>query len=248
MKKPFSLRGCLLAAIALTTFCAASWAQGNIRTVLFVRVKMGQEDSWKAAVKDYAALVKKAGSDQGFTVWESQSGPSQHAVVWYSTKWKQLGEQNPKLQPVEADMARMFARLDTVTDGLETWIDEMQPDMMIRSKEVPPMVRVGRTRVVSGKMDDLKALFRDQIVPAVKKSGATDYGVAVARFGTPSNEIHSYLGLSGWAELDGPLGAEKAMSAAEWKAFQSKLAPLIESTEWSMWKYEPELSYILTAK
>ena len=73
MKKPFSLRGCLLAAITLTTFCAASWAQGNIRTVLFVRVKMGQEDSWKAAVKDYAALVKKAGSDQGFTVWESQS-------------------------------------------------------------------------------------------------------------------------------------------------------------------------------
>jgi|SRR5438552_6321348 hypothetical protein len=248
MKKLFSLRGCLLAAIALTTFCAASWAQDNIRTVLFVRVKMGQEESWKAAVKDYAALVKKAGSDQGFTVWESQSGPSQHAVVWYSAKWKQLGEQDPKLQSVEADQKRLFARLDAVTDSLETWIDEMQPDMMIRSKDVPPFVRVGRTRVVSGKMDDLKALFRDQIVPAVKKSGATDYGVAVARFGTPANEIHSYLGLSSWADLDSPIGVEKAMTAADWKAFQAKLAPLIESTEWSMWKYEPELSYFLPAK
>jgi hypothetical protein len=248
MKKPFSLRGCVLAAIALTTFCAASWAQDNIRTVLFVRVKMGQEDGWKAAVKDYAALVKKAGSDQGFTVWESQSGPSQHAVVSYSAKWKQLGEQDPKLQSIEADMARLLARLETVTDGLETWIDEMQPDMMIRSKEVPPYVRVGRTRVVSGKMDDLKALFRDQIVPAMKKSGATDYGVALARFGTPSNEIHSYLGLSGWGELDGPIGVEKAMSASEFKAFQAKLSPLIESSEWSIWKYEPELSYVPTAK
>ena len=136
----------------------------------------------------------------------------------------------------------------TVTESLETWIDEMQPDMMIRSKEVPPYVRVGRTRVVSGKMDDLKALFRDQIVPAVKKSGATDYGVAVARFGTPSNELHSYLGLNGWGELDGPIGVEKAMSASEFKAFQAKLSPLIESTEWSMWKYEPEVSYILPAK
>jgi hypothetical protein len=248
MKKPFSLRGCLLAAIALTTFCAASWAQGNIRTVLFVKVKMGQEESWKAAVKDYVALVKTAGSDQGFTVWDSQSGPTQHAVVWYSSKWKQLGEQDPKLQAVEADQKRLFARLDAVTDSLETWIDEMQPDMMIRSKDVPPFVRVGRTRVVSGKMDDLKALFRDQIVPAVKKSGATDYGVAVARFGTPANEIHSYLGLSSWADLDSPIGVEKAMTAADWKAFQSKLAPLIESTEWSMWKYEPELSYLLPAK
>jgi hypothetical protein len=243
MRKPFSLRGCLLAAIALTA-CVPSWAQGNIRTVLFVKVKLGQEESWKAAVKDYAAVVKKAGSDQGFTVWESQSGPAQHAVVWYSSKWKEINEQNPKLKPVEAEMARLFARLDTVTDSLETWIDEMQPDMMVRSKEIPPMVRVGRTRVVSGKMDELKALLREQIVPAIKKSGATDYGVAVARYGTPSNEFHSYLGLNGWADLDGPIGTEKGMSAAEYKAFLDKVAPLIESTEWSMWKYEPELSYI----
>ena len=60
MRKPFPLRSCLLAAIALTAFCLPSWAQGNIRTVLFVKVKMGQEESWKAAVKDYAAVVKKA--------------------------------------------------------------------------------------------------------------------------------------------------------------------------------------------
>jgi quinol monooxygenase YgiN len=248
MRKPFSLRSCLLAAIALTAFCVPSWTQANIRTVLFVKVKMGQEESWKAAVKDYAAVVKKAGSDHGFTVWESQSGPAQHAVVWYSSKWKEMDEQDPKLKPVEADIARLFARLDTVTDSLETWIDEMQPDMMIRSKEVLPMVRVARTRVVSGKMDELKALFHDQIVPAVKKSGATDYGVAVARFGTPANEIHSYLGLNGWADLDGSIGVEKGMSAAEFKAFQAKLQPLIESTEWSMWKFQPELSYIPAAK
>jgi hypothetical protein len=159
-----------------------------------------------------------------------------------------MDEQNPKLKPVEADIARLFARFDTVTDSLETWIDEMQPDMMIRSKDVPPMVRVARTRVVSGKMDELKALFRDQIVPAVKKSGASDYGAAVARFGTPANEIHSYLGLNGWADLDGSFGVEKGMSAAEFKAFQAKLQPLIESTEWSMWKFQPELSYVPAPK
>ncbi len=248
MRKALPLRCCLLAAIALTVFCVPTWAQGNLRTVLFVKVKMGQEESWKAAVKDYAATVKKAGSDQGFTVWESESGPQLHAVVWYSAKWKEMDEQNPKLKPVEADIARLFARLDTVTESLETWIDEMQPELMIRSKEVPAMVRVGRTKVVSGKMDDLKALFHDTIVPAVKKAGVTDYGVAVARYGTPSNELHSYLGLSGWGELDGPIGSEKGMSAAEYKAFQAKVAPLIESTEWSIWKYEPELSYVTAAR
>jgi hypothetical protein len=246
MKKPFLLHRWLLATIALTASCIPAWAQGNIRTVLFVKVKLGQEENWKAAVKDYAATVKKAGSEQGFTVWESSaSGPAQHAVVWYSAKWKEIDEQDPKLKPVEADMARLFARLDTVTESLETWVDEMQPEMMIRSSQIPPMVRVGRTKVISGKMEEVKAIFHDQIVPAIKKSGATDYGVAMARFGTPTNEFHSYLGLSGWADLDGPIGTEKGMSAAEYKAFLAKLSSLIESTEWSMWKFEPELSYVV---
>ena len=148
----------------------------------------------------------------------------------------------------EAEMARGIARLNTVTESLEYWIDEMQPDLTFGTKEIPPMVRTGRTRVLQGKMDELKALFRDQIVPAVKKSGATDYGVAIARFGTPANEIHSYIGMSGWGDLDAPFGAEKGMSAAEWKAFQAKLPSLIESTEWTIWKYQADLSYIPVAK
>ena len=110
------------------------------------------------------------------------------------------------------------------------------------------MVRTGRTRVMPGKMDELKALFREQIVPAIKKSGATSYGVAVARYGTPNNEIHSYLGLSGWADLDSPFGVEKGMSPAEYKAFMAKVQTLVESTEWTIWKYQPDLSYIPAAK
>jgi hypothetical protein len=37
------------------------------------------------------------------------------------------------------------------------------------------------------------------------------------------------------------------MSAAEYKAFLAKLSSLIESTEWSMWKFQPDLSYLVPA-
>jgi hypothetical protein len=248
MRKSFSLSRCLFAAVALAGLCLPCWAQGNLRTVLFVKVKLDQEDNWKATAKDYVALMKKAGSDQRFTMWESQTGPHEFAVVWYSEKWKEMGEDNPKLKNSAADLVAIFSRLNGQTDGLETWIDEMQPDMAIPSKDIPAMVRTGRSKIVTGKMDEMKAIFREQIVPAVKKSGATDYGVAVARFGTPTNEFHSYIGMSGWGDLDGPIGAEKGMSPAEWKAFQAKLAGVIESTEWTIWKYHPELSYIPPAK
>lgn len=172
MRKISSLDRCLFAAIAFGVLTVSCWAQGrNIRTVLFVKVKMDQEDSWKAAVKDYAALVKKAGSEQGFTVWQSQSGPYEYGVVWYSAKWKEKDEDDPKLKPVAAEMAALFARLNTQTDSLEYWIDEMQPDMMISSKEIPKMVRTGRTRVVSGKMDDLKSP-----VPGADRAGRQESG------------------------------------------------------------------------
>jgi hypothetical protein len=246
MKKLISLHTALLAAVAWIAFCTPSWAQGNIRTILIVRPKMDQTSNWKTTVKDFVALVKKAGSDQGFTVWESQTGPHEYAVVWYSAKWKDLGEDDPKLKPLEAERAAIFEKLDGETISLETWVDEMQPDLTIPGKQVPLFVRTGRTRVVSGKMDEVKAIFHDQIFPAVKKSGATDYGVALARFGTPTNEIHSYLGISGWGDFDSPLGVEKGMSAAEWKAFQTKFTPLVESTEWTIWKFQPDLSYVLS--
>jgi hypothetical protein len=244
MKGRLSFHHCLTAAVALTLFCLPCLAQRNLRTILFVKVKLDQEDNWKASVKDYSALMKKAGSEQPITIWESQTGPHMWAVVWYSSTFKEIGQEDPKLKDSAADLATLFARLNIETDSLEYWIDEMQPDFAIESKEIPPYVRTGRSRVVPGKMEDVKTVFRDQIVPAVKKSGAPAYGVAIARFGTPTNEIHSYIGVSGWADLDSPIGAEKGMSPSEWKAFQAKISTLIESTQWDFWKYHSELSYL----
>jgi hypothetical protein len=205
---------------------------------------MDQEENWRAIVKDYIALAKKTGSKLTVTVWDSQTGPSQHAIVVYATKWKELGEDDPALKGSEAEEARLNGRLNSVTDSIEVWVDEMQPDLSIRSNDIPPFIRVGRTKVIASKMDEVKAIFHDVLFPAIKKSGATDWGVAYARYGTPINEIHTYLGLKGWADLDGPIGSQKAMTADEYKAFQAKLTPLLESTEYSIWKFAPELSYI----
>lgn len=243
MRKKVSLL--LFACVALTAVCLPCLGQDrNLRTVLFIKLKLDQQDNWKAAVKDLVALHKKAGTDYPFTIWESQTGPEEFAVVWYSEKWKEMGEEDPKLKSSAADLASIFSRLNGQAESASMWIDEMQPDMTVRSKDIPPMVRTGRTRVMPGKMDDMKALFREQIVPALKKSGATSYGVAQARYGTPANEIHTYLGLSGWADLDSPFGVEKGMNPAEYKAFLAKVQTMVESTEWTIWKYQPDLSYV----
>ncbi|HZC24681.1 MAG TPA: hypothetical protein VE866_15175 [Candidatus Binatia bacterium] len=247
MRKKVSLL--LFALVVLTAVSMPCFAQErNLRTVLFIKLKLDQQDNWRAAVKDLVALHQKAGGDHPFTIWESQTGPTEFAVVWYNAKWKEVGEDDPKLKSSAADLASIFSRLNGQTESLSMWIDEMQPDMTMPSKDIPVMVRTGRTRVMPGKMDDLKALFREQIVPALKKSGVTSYGMAVARFGTPANEVHTYLGMSGWGDLDSPFGVEKGMSPSEYKAFLAKVQTLVESTEWTIWKYQPDLSYIPAGK
>ena len=243
MKIPLKIRLCVIVAFAILAFAMPSVAQ-NIRTVTLVKVRMDQEENWRATVKDFVALAKKTGSKQTVTVWDSQTGPSQHAIVMYSSKWKELGEDDPAIKGSEAEEARLYSRLNSVTDSLEVWVDEMQPDLSIRSNDIPPFIRVGRTKVIASKMDEVKAIFHDVLFPAIKKSGATDWGVAYARYGTPTNEIHTYIGLKDWADLDGPIGSRKAMTDDEYKAFQAKLLPLIESTEYSIWKFAPEISYI----
>jgi hypothetical protein len=63
MRKPFCLSRCLIAVVALTAFCLPCRAQGNLRTVLFVKLKLDQADNWEAAANDYAALLGWDGKD-----------------------------------------------------------------------------------------------------------------------------------------------------------------------------------------
>jgi hypothetical protein len=247
MKRTVVVRNILL-TLLIALFCVATFAQPprrNIRSVLFVHVKPDQEDAWKAAVKDFAALYKQAGVPQPWTIWESQTGRNEYAVVWYSEKWKEAGTDAPELKSFQPQEEAIGKRLNASSTGSEMWIDEIQPDMLIDSGKVPAMVRTARVRVQVGKMDAIKDVFRTQLFPAYKKSGVSDFGVAVARFGTPSSELHSYVALNSWADFDSPFGAEKAMSADEWKSFQEKVSGLIESgTEFTVWKFHPDLSYL----
>ena len=240
----FFSRRCLLAAITLTILAAPSWAQErNIRKITIVTPKSDRLDEWKAAVKDYMATVKKSGWDQPLTAWASQTGPAQYAFVQYFAKWPDLDSYPSK--DLATDLAPVMAKLRASDQSLEIWVDEMQPDLTIPGAELPKVVRTGRMRIVPGKLDDELALYKSDLVPALKKAGITNFGIAVSRYGTPMNEIHTYLGLDGWTgPFDGSVGAQKVMSAEAYKAYMAKTNGMIEGIEYTIWRFQPELSYL----
>jgi quinol monooxygenase YgiN len=238
----------LAAGFLLTALSVSLPAQDgkNIRTILIVKVKPDRRADWQAAAKEFIALKKKAGSDEYFTTWSSETGPSEYAIVWHNAKWKELDEeQDPKTKDVAGELGSLFARLDGATESTEVWVDEIQPDLGFHTgTEIPKMVRTGRTRVVPDKLEEALAILKSDALPAMKKAGVTEFGVALARYGTPINEIHTFAAFGAWADLDSPWGMQKAMSADAYKAYLAKIRPDVTFTEYDLWRFKPELSFV----
>jgi hypothetical protein len=237
---------CAIAAVACAVFAGTAMAQGNIRLIIFNKVKLDRIGDFRAAEKDYAALSQKTGSQRGYTVWASLSGDREFAIVRQFSKWDELQfTPDPAMKDTAAAASAIMSRIASCVESSHRWIDEIDPALSApRGPAIPPFVRTGRTTVAPDKVDEMIALYKSQIVPAMQKAEVKTYGVARARFGTPSNEFHSFIGLQSWAELDGPVGTQRGMSAAEWAAFQAKVSTVVQHTQWDMWTYWADASFV----
>src|ERR1700728_3292656 len=95
----------LLATAALTT--PASAQDANIRSVTFYTVKPDRIADFEAEVKEYNAILAKAGSDRYSTIWVALTGNHEYARVQMYKKWADLDspvDTDPKLKDQAADL------------------------------------------------------------------------------------------------------------------------------------------------
>lgn len=234
------------AILILAAVSAPAWAQGTIRSVTHVRVKRDRNADFQAAVQDMVALYKKAGVTRAFTMWSATTGPAEYVVVSYMEKFADMDQtMDPKMKDHQGAMGAIAARLNSCADSLETEIHTMVPELTSpQSKEPPMFVRTGRTTVAPGKVNDVLELFKTELVPAWKKAGMSAYGVARVRYGAPSNQVHTFTAMKGWADLDGPPPVETAMGTAAYQQFMTKMRALTLRTEYTIYRYRAGMSYI----
>jgi hypothetical protein len=234
-------------AAALATSAAA---QGNIRSVTFYTVKPDRIGDFMAEIKDYNAVLAKGGSVAYYSMWLSQTGPRTYARAQYYKTWAEMdATSDPKMKDQAADIARIGVRITDCTESWHRVIEEVNPDLSLPdSGKVPMMLRVLVTEVRPEKVGDYLALVKSDILPAVKKSGAKDYSIAQGRFGEANTVMTSVLGFSNWADLDGGLGVEKALGKEGYQSFLAKLMPLIVSSQFDVYRFQPEMSYLPPAK
>jgi hypothetical protein len=233
-------------AVAAALASSAFAQDGNIRSVTLFTVKPDRIGDFEAEVKAYNAVLAKGGSTHYASVWLSQTGPREYARVIYYNNWAELDAgPDPKMKDQAADLARINVRIIDCTESWRRIVDEINPDLSLpATNDMPKMIRVLVTDVRPEKIGDYLDLMKNEILPAVKKGGVTSYSFASRRFGAPSTEFISVAGLNSWADFDGGFGPEKGLGKEGYKALVAKVRMLIVQSQYDVYRFEPDLSYL----
>jgi len=238
-----TLATALLALAAVSAF----GADRNIRTISRYYTKPGQGQEFVDLATKLVEIYKKAGVEHGWSLWQSQTGAPEYTVVRYYAKWAELDQDDPKLKPVEAEIARLTSRISHCVDRIERVADEVLPDQsfgLSTQKEMPKYVRVLVTDVKPDRINDMLEAIKTEVTPAYKKSGAALFLFSRTRFGGPTSQVRSVIGIDGWTAFDGKLPLETVLGDAGYKALLQKLGSMTLNQEAFVYKYIPEGSYV----
>lgn len=221
----------------------------NIRSSTNYVVKPDRVGDFTGAVKEYNAVLKKAGWDKGYSVWVAATGPVEYRIISYSAKWAEFDltrNNNPKLKDVRTELAGIASRIMSCVDKYERVILAVNTELSLpRQTEPSKMITSIKVRARPEKVDEFLALMKTEMLPAVHKSKIKTFGVAQARFGAPAYELRITMGMDQWADLDEMSPIAKGFGGQEaYNTYLRKVRPLITLAEYNILRYSPELSYV----
>ena len=222
--------------------------QPKVRSVVFSTVKAGRVGDFLAANKETVETLKKAGSERGYTAWVAGSGPREYAFVRYHNQWAELDapQREPKLSAVAGQLTALGARIGATIESSRRVLYVLDHDLSIPMGDAPTaMVQVLRTWVRPDQIEAYRTLIKSDVLAAAKKSGMKTYGVAHVRGGGANQEYNSVTELANWAALDGVNPIVTGMGGqAAYDKFLAKLRPLVSRSEYEIYRYLPDQSYL----
>jgi hypothetical protein len=238
----------LALATALGVVPAEAQPAGNIRSLTRYTLKTDKLGDMRAAIKEYNRVIKKAGSDRANTVWSSLTGPAELVLVSYHQKWAEFdapANDDPKLKDVRCQLSAISARINQCFTAMDRLDDILDPNLSLpRSGQPPKMIQVWTGHVKPERVVEFLDNEKNTYLPAIKAAGVTTYIFARNRFGGSSYEFRSSVGISNWADLDGPNPLRKAMGDAKYQEFVDKMNGMLVDYRYDLYRFEPDLSLV----
>lgn len=243
----FALVTALSAATHLTTSLLAQEGFPPIAVTSRYQVKFEKSGDMTAAMKEYNQVLRKAGSERYYAVWRSQTGEASLLVMSFHKNWADLdysGNNDPKMKPYMAEINSIGSRLNTcVTTGTRV-MQEVRTDASLPpAPTIPKMVFVFTGYAQSGKLDEVLALIKSDLLPAVKAAGRKTFLVMTTRFGGSTREFQIASDMDGWSMYDAPIAVRKAMGDDRYEAYLKKMRALLTDGRYDVYRYDENVSY-----
>lgn len=246
--KPFRLLTSL--AVLFGLFLASGWqayAQDTERTWVQVRtvhVKPGMVNEFIELQKSLVSALKSEGRN-GRSTWREVRGDL--ATFHFVQPVADLAELDTPFEPPmdDDDWTDWVAALLNTTDSSSRTILRRHQEWSIPAKpgSTPTMAVLISTTVMPAKMGDYHNWVRDQLIPALKKGGATGVNFNHGAFGGNTNTWIVGAQIDSWAQLQTPRGVLGYMSDADYAKLMAPRAQMVTSTDRRVLQYQPELSF-----
>lgn len=252
MKNRFASKHFLAAAVwlGLTTGfaarCLGQTAPEMIQVTAY-KIKPDMGGEWETLIKEAIPALKKAGVPM-LAFWQTAIfGESEWAAVTPIAKFAQYDGPSPFVRVLgEAGALRLSTMAaKCLAAPTHSYALRFREDLSIRQSmaEPPAIATLTDIHVAFGQGPAFEAILKNDVMPAMKKAGLTQYWVYQTVLGGDVNSWTIVTLFKNFAEFDAPAPLIRAIGQEGASKLSAKSAGIIVSMERSVMRYRAELSY-----
>lgn len=243
-----------LLAVALAgvqTLIAQSESAPRWSLVTITTIKPEMRAEYEAWQKQMTAAYKKAEVPSRAVLQTVMGDLFEYVTVTPLAHFADMDGASPVERALGKDEAAAFMRKGAIYITSAHRVATLAlDDLSIRNQtsEPAPYSVVTSMRLVPGKSSEFDAWMKDEYTPAMKKAELKNFWVSQTVFGGDVNERVTVRPMKAMSEIDaGPL-TRKALGVEGARKLMSRTAGIVESAQYRIVRYRPELSYELTPK
>ena len=210
--------------------------------VNLVRIKPEASEQFRELHKTVFMPAAKEAGTPWRAAWTAVFGESFETAIVVPIKSFAAFDQEPPNAAVSATDELAGELWRHTVDSRRVLILEELEQLSMQPAEATTLARFATIDVHQGKTAEFEALWKSDILPAIKKSGITGYVLYRVAAGGSSSEYRGFMPLKKFADLDG-FDIFGGLSEQELAALNAKTASVIRNVEVVIATLDAELSY-----
>jgi len=230
-----------LAALSLT---AMAQNGPTLLNVARVQVKPDRIGEYMDVEGQYTAAYKKGGGTLRAVYRGTAGNPFEFLVITAVPNYAALDGSSPYAKgSTETELARMAARRAQCVDAVRVTYERARGDLGFSSPDAPQpsTVMVTRVTVRPDMLEQFTAAVKNELAPALKKSGQSSFLARQVDFGGTRNVFTFRSPIVKYADLDGESPLVKGLGQDAAMKLGAKLGSM-GNAEWMIYTYVPGMS------